>query len=92
MHHPDLGRLTSDRDALHVPDVVQALVVRAAAPGTAEAESLALLRDIGLQDMEHRDTVGQRRYGPAGSRPMAAAVTVAAISSRVRPSPCRRWS
>ena len=59
VHHPDLGRLTLDCDALHVPDVDQALVVYSAAPGTAEAESLALLRVIGLQDMEDRDTAGE---------------------------------
>src|SRR5690606_22783064 len=59
VHHPDLGRLTLDCDALHVPDVDQSLVVYSAAPGTIEAESLALLRVIGLQDMENRDTVGE---------------------------------
>ena len=63
VHHPDLGRLTLDCDALHVPDVDQALVVYSAAPGTVEAESLALLRVIGLQDMGGRYAVGEPADG-----------------------------
>jgi len=59
VHHPELGRLVFDCDALHVPDVDQTLVVYSAAPGTVEAESLALLRVIGLQDMGSRDAVGE---------------------------------
>ena len=52
VHHPDLGRLVLDCDALHVADVDQTLVVYSASPGTPEAEALALLRVVGLQDME----------------------------------------
>ena len=51
VHHPRLGRLVLDCDALHVPDVDQHLIVYSAAPGTPEAEALALLRVIGLQDI-----------------------------------------
>lgn len=51
VHHPELGRLVLDCDALHVPDVDQHLVVYSAAPGTPEAEALALLRVVGLQDV-----------------------------------------
>jgi transcriptional regulator with XRE-family HTH domain len=57
VRHPDLGRLVFDCDTLHVADVDQSLVVYSAAPGTPEAEALALLRVVGLQDM-----------GRAGSR------------------------
>ena len=49
--HPTLGELTLDCDTLHVPDSDQALVVYSAAPGTSEAEALALLRVIGTQEM-----------------------------------------
>ena len=59
VHHPELGRLVFDCDALHVPDVDQTLVVYSAAAGTVEAESLALLRVIGLQDMGSRDAAGE---------------------------------
>jgi transcriptional regulator with XRE-family HTH domain len=52
VHHPQLGRLELDCDALHDPDVDQRLIVYSAAPGTPEAEALALLRVIGVQDLE----------------------------------------
>lgn len=51
VHHPQLGRLVLDCDALHVSDVDQHMVVYSAAPGTPEAEALALLRVVGLQDL-----------------------------------------
>lgn len=51
VHHPELGRLVFDCDALHVPDVDQHLIVYSATPGTREAEALALLRVVGLQDL-----------------------------------------
>jgi transcriptional regulator with XRE-family HTH domain len=50
--HPQLGRLDLDCDALHLPDVDQRLIVYSAAPGTPEAQALALLRVVGLQDLE----------------------------------------
>jgi hypothetical protein len=50
--HPQLGRLVLDCDALHLPDVDQRLIVYSAAPGTPQAEALALLRVVGLQDLE----------------------------------------
>ncbi len=49
--HPTLGQLTLECDTLHVPDADQLLVVYSAAPGTHEAESLALLRVIGTQEL-----------------------------------------
>lgn len=52
--HPQLGRLTLDCDALHLPDLDQRLIVYSAAPGSSEAEALALLRVVGLQDLEAR--------------------------------------
>jgi transcriptional regulator with XRE-family HTH domain len=52
VNHPTLGALLLDCDSLHVPDVDQSVVVYSAAPGTPEAEALALLRVVGLQDLE----------------------------------------
>jgi hypothetical protein len=51
VEYPQLGRLTLDCDTLHVPDTDQMLVVYSAAPGTPEAEQLALLRVLGTQDL-----------------------------------------
>ncbi|HEU0041576.1 MAG TPA: helix-turn-helix transcriptional regulator [Jiangellaceae bacterium] len=51
VHHPRLGSLTLDCDTLHVPDTDQMVVVYSAAPGTPEADALALLRVIGTQDL-----------------------------------------
>lgn len=50
--HPQLGRLTLDCDALHLPDVDQRLIVYSARPGSPEADALSLLRVVGLQDLE----------------------------------------
>lgn len=49
--HPSLGPITLDCDTLLVPDPDQMLVVYSAAPGTPEAEALALLRVIGTQEL-----------------------------------------
>ena len=49
--HPTLGELTLECDTLHVPDVDQRLLVYSAAPGSAAAEALALLRVVGTQDL-----------------------------------------
>jgi len=51
VEHPSLGPLTLDCDTLHVPDVDQSVVVYSAPPGTHEAESLALLRVLGTQEL-----------------------------------------
>lgn len=49
--HPEVGDIVIECDTLHVPDADQALHVYSAAPGTAAAESLALLRVIGTQEL-----------------------------------------
>jgi transcriptional regulator with XRE-family HTH domain len=49
--HPSLGELVLECDTLHVPDADQNLIVYSAAPGSPEAEALALLRVIGTQDL-----------------------------------------
>lgn len=49
VHHPALGPLVLDCDTLHVPDDDQSVVVYSAAPGTPEADALALLRVVGTQ-------------------------------------------
>jgi transcriptional regulator with XRE-family HTH domain len=55
INHPELGRITLDCDALHVPDTDQRLIVYSAIPGTPDADALALLRVVGLQ---HINTAG----------------------------------
>jgi transcriptional regulator with XRE-family HTH domain len=55
--HPDLGRITLDCDSLQIPETDQRLVVYSAAPGTPEAEALALLRVVGLQTLGAAATV-----------------------------------
>lgn len=52
VHHPSLGDLVLDCDTLHVRDADQLVVVYSAAPGTPEADALALLRVLGAQ---HQD-------------------------------------
>jgi transcriptional regulator with XRE-family HTH domain len=49
--HPQVGELVLECDLLHVPDVDQSVLVYSAAPGTREAEALALLRVVGTQDL-----------------------------------------
>jgi hypothetical protein len=51
VQHPQLGELRLECDTLHVPDADQVLIVYSAAPGTPEAEALALLRVVGTQDL-----------------------------------------
>jgi transcriptional regulator with XRE-family HTH domain len=51
VEHPTVGRLTLECDTLHVPDADQRLIVYSAAPGTPEAEALALLRVVGTQEL-----------------------------------------
>lgn len=51
VRHPDLGDLDLDCDTLLVHGDDQLLLVYSAAPGTREAEALALLRVVGLQDL-----------------------------------------
>jgi transcriptional regulator with XRE-family HTH domain len=63
--HPQLGRLVLDCDALLLPEVDQRLIVYSAAPGTPEADALALLRVVGLQDMGEAEGVGE----PAAPEP-----------------------
>lgn len=48
--HPALGELVLECDTLHVPDVDQRLIVYSAAPGSPEAEAIALLRVVGTQE------------------------------------------
>jgi transcriptional regulator with XRE-family HTH domain len=51
VEHPTLGVLVLECDTLHVPDVDQNLIVYSAAPGSPEADALALLRVVGTQDL-----------------------------------------
>ncbi|MPZ95236.1 MAG: helix-turn-helix domain-containing protein [Propionibacteriales bacterium] len=49
--HPQLGLLELDCDVLAVAEADQQMIVYSAAPGTREAEALALLRVVGVQDL-----------------------------------------
>lgn len=51
INHPDLGVLDFDCDTLLVPETDQRLVIYSAAPGSREADALALLRVIGTESM-----------------------------------------
>ncbi|MBA2309822.1 MAG: helix-turn-helix domain-containing protein [Pseudonocardiales bacterium] len=51
IEHPELGIVELDCDVLEVPDADQRLIVYSAAPGTPEAQALALLRVVGTQDL-----------------------------------------
>jgi transcriptional regulator with XRE-family HTH domain len=62
--HPAVGPLTLECDTLHVPDTDQLLVVYSAAPGTPEAEALALLRVLGTQELRARTGASGRVARP----------------------------
>ena len=49
--HPELGAITLDCDVLLLPDTDQRLVVYSAAPGSAAADALAMLRVVGIQSL-----------------------------------------
>jgi transcriptional regulator with XRE-family HTH domain len=49
--HPELGSITLDCDALHLPDTDQRMIVYSAAPNSPAADALALLRVVGLQQL-----------------------------------------
>lgn len=49
--HPQLGPLELDCDVLTVPGDDQVLIVYSAAPGSPEAEALALLRVLGIESL-----------------------------------------
>ena len=49
--HPSLGLISLDCDSLHVLDSDQTVIVYSAEPGSQDADSLALLRVLGTQQM-----------------------------------------
>ncbi|MFJ6903146.1 helix-turn-helix transcriptional regulator [Streptomyces griseoluteus] len=51
-HHPVVGPLTVNCDALHVPDRDRRLVLYTAVPGSASEEALQLLSVVGTQRMD----------------------------------------
>jgi transcriptional regulator with XRE-family HTH domain len=51
VQHPTVGTITLDCDMLHIPDTDQQLIVYSVRPNSPEADALALVRTIGLQDM-----------------------------------------
>jgi hypothetical protein len=51
VRHPELGVLELDCNVLHVQGDDQVLLIYSAAPGSREAEALALLAVVGLQEI-----------------------------------------
>ncbi|MGW5334290.1 helix-turn-helix transcriptional regulator [Streptomyces bauhiniae] len=51
-HHPVVGPLTVNCDALHVPDRDQRIILYTATPGSASEEALRLLSVVGTQRMD----------------------------------------
>lgn len=66
VHHPRLGVLELDCDVLHAHGDDHALLVYSAAPGTPEAEALALLSVVGLPPIGANDPLSSS--GRAGER------------------------
>jgi transcriptional regulator with XRE-family HTH domain len=52
IHHPQVGVIELDCDALHLPDTDQRLIVYSAPANGPAADALALLRVIGLQQLD----------------------------------------
>lgn len=65
--HPQLGPLELDCDVLTVPGDDQVLIVYSAAPGSPEAEALALLRVLGTEPLTA--TLPRKQPRP-GRRPL----------------------
>jgi hypothetical protein len=53
-HHPAVGRITLDCDALHLPDRDQTVVLYSAPLGSRDAESLALLGTLAADGVDVR--------------------------------------
>ena len=51
LHHPSIGWLTLDCDALHDPTTDHWLILYTATPGTSDHDALRLLNVIGTQDL-----------------------------------------
>ena len=63
VHHPEVGAITLDCDVLTIHGSDLRLVVLTAEPGSTDADRLAIVNVIGLQDMD-----------PASDHPAASAV------------------
>jgi transcriptional regulator with XRE-family HTH domain len=50
--HPEIGTITLDCDVLLLPEADQRLIVYSAAAGSSGAEALALLRVLGVQELQ----------------------------------------
>jgi len=61
VEHPELGPITLDCDAMHLPDADQAVVVYSAEVGSHPAEMLALLKVIGTQQLSREPTTDPSR-------------------------------
>jgi MmyB-like transcription regulator ligand binding domain len=66
--HPEVGRLTLNCDILTVQGSDLRIVVYTPRPGSPDADTLALIGVLGLQDLSAEDSYGT----PAGSRPRSA--------------------
>lgn len=52
IRHPEFGSIELDCDSLHMPESDQRMIVYSAPPNSPAADALALLRVIGLQQLE----------------------------------------
>ncbi len=66
IRHPELGMIELDCDALHMPESDQRMIVYSAQPNSPAADALALLRVIGLQQL---DRAGRLESGSRGTSP-----------------------
>jgi MmyB-like transcription regulator ligand binding domain len=54
LHHPSIGWINLDCDALHDPENDHWIILYTAPPGTSDREALRLLSVIGTQDLTPR--------------------------------------
>jgi len=66
IRHPELGLIELDCDALHMPESDQRMIVYSAPPTSPAADALALLRVIGLQQL---NAAGNFESGSLGRQP-----------------------
>jgi transcriptional regulator with XRE-family HTH domain len=65
VRHPELGVIELDCDALHLPDTDQRMIVYSAPPNSPAADALALLRVVGLQQLDRLDSASSAgSYSP----------------------------
>ncbi|MGF7237824.1 MAG: helix-turn-helix transcriptional regulator [Frankia sp.] len=69
LHHPDVGWLDLDCDALHDPERDHWIIMYSAAPGTPTHQALQLLKVIGTQRLSARVEPSRSGAEPSGPGP-----------------------